>query len=228
MLDILTAPSLYVHAAAICYVIALGIRDQLYLRLLILAGTGFYITYYLIVVDTPLWEAALWSILMAVVNFVVIVQIIRERSTFTMGAEERQLFDAFVGLAPGEFRRLMALAHWQHGDGETVLTHENQDNNRLYYVLSGTVGGEKHGRRFSIEAPSFLGEVSLVLDCPATATITTSDQCRYIYWERADIEALQRKKPSIAVALSALLKIDLARKVAAGHAPTEGLRVVAA
>jgi len=224
----LDSPTLFVHAAAVCYVIALGIRDQLILRLLILLGTGFYIAYYLVAAQTPLWEAAGWSILMAAVNLVVIIQLIRERSTLSMDEEERMLYGAFTGLTPGEFRSLLKLGHWEIGDGKQLLTQENENNDRLYYLVEGHIEGDKKGLGFEVKAPSFLGEVSMVLNCPATATVVASKDCRYLYWDRSDLDALQKRKPSIAIALSALLKVDLARKVAAGHAPAKGLRVSAA
>jgi len=218
-------PSFFVHAAAVCYVIALGVRDQLILRLLILLGTGFYIVYYLLALETPLWEAAGWSILMAGVNTFVIIQLIRERSTFNMDPEERLLYGAFSGLSPGEFRQLMKFAHWENGDGQARLTEEDQPNDRLYYLLEGSVDGIKMGNEFAISSPCFLGEISIVLNCQATATVIASTGTRYIYWNRSDLDRLQRRKPSIGIALSALLKVDLARKVATGHAPTKGMHV---
>ena len=56
--------SLLIKAGSALYIIAFLIRDELTLRLTIVAGTILYIFYYLYFPDPPLWDAIIASVIM--------------------------------------------------------------------------------------------------------------------------------------------------------------------
>jgi len=210
----LAFPAVLVHAASLCYVIALMIRDQLILRAFILLGTGFYIAYYYFAADIPLWEAIFWSALMGAVNIYVMVDMILERTTFSMTEEEKSIYPIFRSLSPGQFRKVMKIAEWRTADKETILTTEGEHNEFLYFIVVGPCHANRNGKSFSLSESCFIGEISMLLRSPASATTIVVKGGRYICWNRSDFEELQERNPAMAVGLSTVLKIDLASKVA--------------
>ena len=56
-------PGLLAWAAGGLYAVGYLVINQVILRILVLFGTGFYIWYYAVVADVPLWDAILASIL---------------------------------------------------------------------------------------------------------------------------------------------------------------------
>ena len=210
----LSFPAILVHTASICYVVALMIREQLILRAFILLGTAFYIAYYYFAADIPLWEAIFWSMLMGGVNIYVMIDMMLERTTFSMSDENKELFKAFKPMTPGQFRKFLKISDTITAEAETLLTVEGAKSDYLYYVIAGPCRALRKGRSFSINESCFIGEISMLLETSASATTLVVKGGRYLRWKRADIEKLQYKNPAIAVALSNMMKIDLAGKVA--------------
>ena len=207
-------PEAWVHIAAVFYVAGFLVRDQLYLRLLILLGTFCYMIYYYFVLDVPLWDALIWSAIMGAANLSIIVLIVLERTTFSMSDEELLLYDAFPGLSPGEFRKLLKITDWHAADGQTLLTVEDEAPESLFYVLYGGVRVTKQGQSFSVERPGFIGEIAYTLNRTATANTLVPIGGKYVSWPREKLKALELRYPSIRVALHETLNSDLADKVA--------------
>ena len=98
---------IFVHLALLFYVLGFLVRDELWLRGLILIGSGFYILYYYYASATPLWDAIFASAVIGLVNISMMVVIVRERSTIGMNAEMLLLYESFPTLSPGQFRRII-------------------------------------------------------------------------------------------------------------------------
>jgi len=122
-------------------------------------------------------------------------------------------------MSPGDFRRLTRVAQFHEVDAETVLTREGTRPTHLYFVTEGAIEIEKKGMRFSIEAPAFIGEVSLLTDTTASATARVRPGVRYVSWERGALTTLLGRRPVLRQRFDTLLNIDLARKVGAGTRP---------
>ncbi|MGI9407760.1 MAG: hypothetical protein ACR2O4_15405 [Hyphomicrobiaceae bacterium] len=213
--DIFGNAAVLIHMASLLYVIAFLVRDQLWLRLLVLVATLLYIGYYYFVPEEPLWDAIAWSVVLGLANLYITLQIVLERTTYSLSEEEKKLYDAFDTMTPGEFRKMLKIGTWHDGDGVTRLTTENATNENLYFVLHGESVVEKSGRSFPIPERVFVGEVAYFLKCHASATVTVPRGGRYISWPRQALETLERKNPGIRVALQSLMNTDMAGKVAA-------------
>ena len=82
-------------------------RDELWLRLLMLAASALYLVYYFIVAGTPLWDALITNGALALVNLAIIAVIVTERTTLGFSPEDAALSRLFPLLRPGQFRRLL-------------------------------------------------------------------------------------------------------------------------
>lgn len=209
---ILNNAAILVHMASLLYVIAFLVRDQLLLRVLVLIATALYIGYYYFVPEIPLWDAIVWSLVLGAANLFVTIRILLQRTTFNMTGAEKRLCDRFDTMTPGEFRRMLKIAHWEHR--AAVLTEEDHPVDRLYYVLSGAVNVEKQDRSFTLDAGVFIGELAYFLKRNASATVKVSGAANYVYWERSELEKLEKRNPGIRVALHSLLNTDMAAKLA--------------
>lgn len=208
-----TSAGLLVHLAAGTQVVGYLVRDQLALRLLLLAGTLLYIAYYIFYPATPLWDAALWSLVMAVANTLLIVLLLRERTGWAMSPDEHLLFNAFQPLSPGQFRRLMKAGTIRTAERDLLITVEGEHPERLYYVLEGEVLILKGGRLFDYPPGAFIGELAFVTGRPATATVKVSPGARYMVWECETLERLVERHPAMLPALNRLLVRDMAEKI---------------
>ena len=81
MLEMMTGPDgvpagLLVNAAMLLYVAGFAIGGRVGLRACVLVGTGFYIAYYAVVADAPLWDAILASLAIGAAN---VIGLLRDR-----------------------------------------------------------------------------------------------------------------------------------------------------
>lgn len=218
-------PSWLIYVAAGLLLIAYAIRDELRLRLMIAVSSFVYIAYYLVLPGGPLWDAIATSILLLAVNFWVLGQIVMERTTLRMTPDEKRLFEAFDTLTPGQFRRLAQVAKWKVGSepNGTVLTHEKEHCDALFFVFEGEVSIEKFGRQFRMPDGNFVGEVAFVLDRPTTATTVAPAGVRYVEWDSETLRKLGRKYEPLRISLNALLTRDLAKKLGNSYRPDDAL-----
>lgn len=205
--------ALLVHLAALTQVIGYLIRDQLFLRILLLIGTVLYIAYYRLYPDAPLWDAIFWGCMLGLANLASIVFIIRDRTGFRMTEQQARLYTSFNRIGPGEFRRLMKIARFEQALGETVLTMEGEVPDRLYYVMSGDIEIEKAGRRFGDQPGTFIGELSFLTHTPASATVRLAGGSVYVSWDRETLARALRRKPGMKQGLDTLMTQDVAAKL---------------
>ncbi len=211
------SPAVLIHLGALLYIIGFLVRDELILRLLVLGGTVLYILYYLLFPETPLWDAIATSVVLGLANLWVLFKIVHERTTFNMTDEERDLFQAFGTLNPGQFRKVLRHAVWHTANGDELLCLEGQKASRLYYLLSGQAEVEKGDKRFSIGANSFIGEIAFVLEGEFSASVRAKRGMRYVEWVSDDLRHAMKKSQPFNNALIALFNKDLAGKLAISH-----------
>jgi CRP-like cAMP-binding protein len=215
MIEALLAKENIVHIGAALYLVGFLFRDQILLRAFVIAGDLVYISYFYFAPNVPLWGGVFWSAVFMLVNAVMIVRVLADRTSFRMSGEERRLFDLLETLSPGEFRQLIRVGCWRTAATPTVLAEENRPLENLYYVLDGDIAIDKAGSAPRTIAPrTFIGEVAFLLPQPASATVTVGAGARYVSWDGAELRRQQVRAPSLAFALSAALNKDMAAKVA--------------
>ena len=211
--DLFTVDSL-VYVAFLASVSGLLTRDELRLRVLILIGSGFYLAYYRMAPDTPLWGAIITNSALACANLYMIFVVISERTTFAMDHDTLQIYRLFDKLSPGQFRRLFRLAGNVTAERETELTEAGNPVHRLFYVVDGAVVIRKGETATELAAPIFIGEIAFLTGQAASASVSVKAGSRYLVWEHDALTGLARKAPALENALMAHLNSDMAAKVA--------------
>lgn len=204
-----------IHISALLTVGGMFFRSQLILRALLLAGTVASTLFNYVAPVEPLWGAIFWGGVMVAVNGTMIVMLLLDRTMYGLSGDEVRLYRAFGVFTPGEFRSLMKFAAWHRAEGSRMLTAKGGAVEELFYVLDGDIRVAKSDEAFPIETGAFIGEVAFLRDTPASATVFVSPGTRYVSWSTGALSRLLQRKPSMKVALGALLNIDMAGKVAA-------------
>lgn len=203
-----------VHIAMIGYVLGFLFRDQVILRVLILGGTLFYLAYYYLHPEQPLWGAIFASSMIFAANFIGLIALLYSRLPIGISAQHWPIFEALSGLEPGEFRRLMKLGVMRRAEVETLLTKEGEPLEHVYFVVSGAPKGLKDGVAFNLPGGEFVGEISFMIDGPATATVTLPEGGVYYEWRKEALRKAMDRAPGLSHAFEALIGRDLARKMA--------------
>ena len=212
-LSYLFSAGIFVQLALLFYVLGLLARNEMLLRVLLLIGTICYITYYYFISDTPLWDAIWASSVIGLTNILMIMVILRERSTIGMSPEMLDLYRAFPTLNPGQFRKIMMLADWITADTETQICTQGIKPAYLCLVSSGEMILSRDGRDVPIGAGNFIGEISFLLDGPATASVIAPKGVEYVRWDRNALKAKVDKSMRLSNALGALFNKDIAQKL---------------
>lgn len=201
---------------------ALGfvIIDQIRLRILVLLSTALYLTYYLIVADTPLWGAFVASSAIGVANLFGLFQLLTRDSLWRITPNNRPLLAHFPSIPPGEVRRLLDLASRRNVQHPQNLTIEGKTSPRLFLLISGGCIVEKSGTRFDIMAPCFVGEVAYLTNDPASATVIAQPGAHVLEWNIDSLSQVGRRHQRLKLALDAMISNDLAHKVKRSVAQT--------
>lgn len=213
MIDYITSAAVLVQIAFIFYSLGFLARDEMWLRCLLLTGTGFYLLYYYNIEDEPLWDAIFTSGILGAINLGMIILLAFERTTFAMDEQTAKTYRSFDTLTPGQFRKVMKLSTTVTVNTDTILSNEDQPIDLLYLVTDGTAEIEKVGAKYSLPAPLFMGEIGFLLDGKASATVNLKSGSTYTYWQVGDLRNLMDASPAIRNAMIALFSRDLASKL---------------
>lgn len=204
------------HIGAAVSVVALAMRGQLQLRIVLLASLLLYIADEYFYFSSPAWPYIAWNALFVVINAYVTVELLLDRTTIGLSSDKRALYAAFPNLTPGEFRRLLRLAESVETVGVETLTREGEAPAFLYYVIDGTLEIMKGGRRIEVQTPTFIGEIAFRRGGPASATVQLEAGGRLLRWPSRRLAIYLARHAPLNVAFDHLLGDDLARKVARG------------
>lgn len=219
-MDLFT-PELIVTLAGGAQILGYLVINQVALRLLLLLGTLFYIWYYVVVADTPLWEAIYLSVLMGIANLIGLAGLYLRRSRFSIPGTHRDIYPRFSDLPPGDFRALMKRATRRVVFNREQLTEQGQKTQTLTYVLSGTIEVDKDGDRFRLPADVFVGEVAYMRDKPSAASTWVRQGAEVLQWDVDRLRRQSARQTRFRLALEAVISRDLAAKVSMAVAPND-------
>lgn len=208
-----------VLAAAATFVLGYLIINQIALRVMLLVGTGFYIWYYAVVADTPLWAAIWASTATGTANVLGLTSLFLRKSRWIIPKRDKDLYPAFSALPPGDFRKLMLLANRGRRTQGEVLTTVGATVTSLFYVVSGRVEIRKRGSVFHMHSGNFVGEVAFLTEEDASATTLMAEDGELLSWDVEQLRQRAARDVRFRLALDAVISLDLARKVARAGSP---------
>jgi len=216
--DIVNSSHLVYFAAAV-QAAALLFTEQVKIRVLLLIGSALYLVYYAVVAGDPLWEAMAATLAMSIANLFGLTALMVSRSARFIPANQMNLYSMFSGVEPGEFRALMKRGTLRTLIESETLTTVGAVPDRLFFVIEGEIEVEQGQGCFQLPPRHFLGEISLMLGTPASATVRVGAGAHLVEWQREKLVRAMTRQPKLKIAVESLLGRDMARKVAvlAGH-----------
>ena len=212
-------PDYLVFCAGAIYFLALVIINQAILRALLLVGSVFYVWYYAVAGDEPMWAAIYTNLAISSANAFGLALLLLRNSRLSIPRRHADIYSAFSVLPPGDFRKLMAAGTRRVAAEDIRLTEEGAAVKTLYFVLRGELTAAKRGETFRLPERIFVGEVGYLTGKPASATTTLKAGGELIAWDVAQIERIAARSPRFDLALDAAISLDLAEKVAHAGAP---------
>jgi CRP-like cAMP-binding protein len=129
--------------------------------------------------------------------------------------EERQLLEQkFPNLAPHLARELLNQGIWVNGEAGTELSREGEVISGLAYFAAGEASVAVDGKLIGqVPLYSFIGELTIMAEEPATATVWLTSESRYFYLKSDDLRQLASRNAVIKTALSSSFVVDSREKL---------------
>ena len=202
------------HLAAVASVVALALRGEFYLRVVLLGAYMLYISDNEFGGAQPDWSNLFWNCLFFLINLYAMGRIIVDRTTFGLNPEEREVFETLISLTPGQFRHLSRIADWRVAEERRLITTEGVLPTSLFYVYKGTAEVLKGGRSIVLDPGTFIGEIAFLRGVPATASVVVEPGTRYVEWSVSRLRRDLTRQNPLRLAFNRMLSDDLAIKLA--------------
>ena len=205
------------HLSYILLVISMMMRDISALRLLVIASALAGIAYDLFWLRNPV--GVFWEGLLLLVNVVQLYLLWRRDRSAQFSQEERSFVSTRLkGLSPGRCRDFFDMGRWETLPTGTLLTKQNEQPEFLTYLSQGTASILVEDRKVAtVDAGHYIGEMSLLGDGDASATVIVESPARVWRIEPEKIKRLMQDRPTIANAVQAGIAIDMRRKIVASN-----------
>lgn len=210
------------HLSYVLLVISMMMRNISYLRLFVIASALVGIAFDLFWLRNPV--GVFWEGLLLIVNVVQLYILWRRDRSAQFSDEDKAFVDErLTGLSPGRCRDLLDMGRWEDLPVGTVLTRQDERPEFLTYLATGGASVVVDGAEVAtVRASHYVGEMSLLGDGDASATVTVTEPARAWRIETAKVERLQEDRPTISNALQAGIARDMRRKIVAGNTAAKG------
>lgn len=166
-------------------------------------------------VETPLWMVVCWNIVFVSINFIQIFLLLQERRGVRFNEDEKELYDTvFSRLTPVEFMKLLRIGQWRNLAVGAVLAIQGEPLHEMLLLYNGGAEVVVDGTPVaSLRDGAFIGEMSLLQEGPASATVTATVESRCLVWPKAELKELLERNPALGGVVHSIVATDLTRKL---------------
>ena len=193
------------------------------LRFLIVLSSTAYMIYYYFYPSEPLWLDVGSEFALVAINGFMMVYLLWSNSRIKFDQREQYLYEhEFSELTRVEFNQLLKISDWHLEGPGFVYTIEGQSLEHIYYLISGRAKAQlPDGNTVDLPQGNVIGEVSYRLNCPASATVTSTESCMCLCWNQDELRALCDKTSHIKRAVENMLSSHMARKLSENKSERE-------
>ncbi len=198
-------------------------RDVLWLRFLLAMAQTVIACYALY---RGVFDIAAWNTVLVIVNGYWVIKIMRERQAVAIPKDLQETYrQHFAALNPAEFLRFWSLSKALELSA-AKLTQQGVVPHSLYWLRAGEVA-LRHDEQLThgVDAPCFIGEMSLLTGQPATATVVAQGPVSVRAWPRARLQKIAQSNPVLWAKIQSVLGLDLVLKIQQEQARAQGLPV---
>jgi hypothetical protein len=191
--------------------VALGVRNILWLRVILVSAQITFIVYGL---TTPNYTILIWNSIFLAINAVQSAILIKRRRPIILPPEIEDLHESkFSDMSKRDF-----LYFWQIGNtvdfNDQVIIRDGEHQDRLLLILKGEARVLKKGREIAVlSRGDFVAEMSFLTEKPAFADVKTDMLLSCIVWEKENLNNLEKLNPALWSKLQRTLSKDLITKV---------------
>ncbi len=191
--------------------VGLVIRDILWLRIVIMAGHAFLVSY---AVLTGNKSVMFWNGLFTVINIYEVIVILRERRAIKIPDDLKDLHEnVFSGMTSREF-----LYFWETGQIAEVepscLIRQGEKQEKLSLILSGQVDVMVHAEKIATLARGrFIAEMSFLTAEPASADVVNNERIVTVSWDHQKLHHLETLNPSLYIKIQKIFAKELSMKL---------------
>ena len=199
------------NAGYLFMLIALAIRNILFLRLTLIGAQGLLIAYNLV---TGNYMVLMWNCLFLVINLYQVIDLLRKRRPVTIPEEIQDIYEnTFSELSKREF-----VYFWQTGNmtnyQEGVIVEEGFPQEKVMLVLEGTAAVMKNKNKIAtLNRGDFVAEMSFLSGEPASADVACESPVKTISWDQEKLRNLRNLNFELWIKLQHVLSRDLVGKV---------------
>ncbi len=203
------------HVSFLLTAVSFYVRDMIILRAVAIVSGLVGVAYNYWLPAGALWLPIFWISVFIVINVVRIVGIVRARRSIDFDDDEAELHETvFQNFSPVEFMKLMRIGEWRQAEMGECLVTEGTVIGGLMLLFNGEVMVELDGKEINrARDGAMIGEISFIQGGAATATVTATRPCRYVFWSGAELRKLLNRNPSMDVAMKHVFSVELMRKL---------------
>jgi Cyclic nucleotide-binding domain len=203
------------HASFGIGAVSYWVRDEIWLRGLLVLSFLTGIVYNALPPVGPLWLVVFWLSVYLAINTYRIITTLRETRSVRLDDVSAELRDiSFPEFTPVEFAKLIRAGEWRTASPGEKLSREGEPINDLMVIQNGNVSVTVGDREVAqLKDGAIVGEMSFINEGPASATVTATEPTRYIAWPQASLRSLLMRNPSMLSAIRLAFSAELSRKL---------------
>jgi hypothetical protein len=202
------------HISYLLIAISYWLTDIFWLRVVAVVGLSLEILYF--------WHSGGdlrtgigWDLIFILINLYQLYRLVKDRLALRLPEGDRELLrSVLTGLDDSQIARLLSAGAFHDLANGTTLAMENEALKTMSFICSGRARVMIGGREVSrLEKGSFVGEVALLTDKPATATVIAEDDMRALAFDGNVLRQFFHKETEVAGLIYQLLGRELANKI---------------
>ena len=203
--------TLFINAGYILILLALTVRDILWLRGMFIAAHISFISYALLSNNLSMGT---WNMLFMTINIFHLVRILKDRKLIVIPDHLKDLYrDIFSAMSAKEFFYFWQMGNVSQVDGG-ILVREGERFKQVLLIVDGAVNVAKNGHLLAkLSRGSFIGEMGFLTGGVAFADVEAQGAVGYIAWEQEKLDHIKKVNPGFFVKIQSALGQDLAKKI---------------
>ena len=191
--------------------VALGVRNILWLRIILISAQVTFIVYGL---TAPNLTILIWNSIFLAINTVQSIILIKRRQPIDLPPEIEDLHkNKFSDMSNRDF-----LYFWQIGTllsfTDQAIIREGEHQDKLLLILKGEARVIKIAKEIALlSRGDFIAEMSFLTEKPAFADVKTVGLLECIVWDKENLSSLEKLNPLLWSKLQRTLSKDLITKV---------------
>jgi hypothetical protein len=203
-----------VNISNLMFLVALCVRDVLWLRIISIASYFVILPYYYYHSE-PLWPSIFWAMAFIIANGIRIALLVLERRPVVFSEQEEELYRiAFSSMDRREFLKLASLVQWVDCPPGYIIIKKGEKISDAMVLVSGEVDAILDARpQFQLRAGQLIGDVTTYSGLASPGNVVARGPARLAKWDLEKLRAFAEDKPELRAKLLNIESADLAGKL---------------